>query len=261
MFRFESFGSGSSGNSYYLETEEGGLLIDAGVGIRKLKKYFYEYGVSFGKIKGILVTHNHVDHVRCLGILNQKEKLPVYLTRGVLKGIKENPVISKKPLPETTNFIQKEKPFNLIGLEITPFEVPHDSVDNVGYMIRHKDTKFCLVTDCGRWTPTIDKYVSQVSHLVLESNFDADMLAHGPYPLYLQNRIRNGNGHLDNTLAAEVISQHQHHLKHVWLCHLSEKNNTPQKALEASHSVLHADSQLCIEALDRILPSKLYDLE
>lgn len=261
MFRFESFGSGSSGNSYYLQTEEGGIFIDAGVGIRKLKKYLHEYGVSLGKTRGVLVTHNHVDHVRCLGILNQKEHLPVFLTEEVMAGIKENPVITKKPLKESTHYIEKEKSFEIIGLEVTPFEVPHDSKDNVGYMIKHNETVFCIVTDCGHLTSTIEKYIEQASFLVLESNYDPDMLAHGPYPVFLQNRIRNGYGHLANNLAADIINRHQHHLKRVWLCHLSEKNNTPELALKSAQNALEKDSHVIIEALDRFTPSRLYDLE
>jgi len=261
MFKFESFGSGSSGNSYYICTEEGGIIIDAGIAVRKYQKALYEYGISLGKVAGILVTHNHVDHVRCLGLISNKHKLSVYLTKEVMEGIKENPVISKKPEPDLIKYIKKEEIFNILDLEITAMEVPHDSKDCVGYFIKHKDTTFCIITDCGQWTPTIEKYVSQTEYLVLESNYDPHMLATGPYPVFLQNRIRNGHGHLANNQAAEVISRHQHHLKKVWLCHLSEKNNTPQAALATAQEAIAGNENIKIIALPRTSPSSIYELE
>ncbi len=261
MFRFESFGSGSSGNAYYICTEAGAILIDAGVAIRRFQKDMRNYGASLGKVAGILVTHNHVDHVRCLGILNNKHEIPVYLTDLTMQGIKENPVITKKPNTANSHIIEKDKSFRILDLEITPFEVPHDSKDCVGYFIRHGATTFCIVTDCGNWTDTIDKYVAQAEHIVLESNYDPIMLSSGPYPIFLQNRIRNGHGHLSNDQAAEVIKQHQHHLKNIWLCHLSEKNNTPQAALESACSALCENSTTKITALSRITPSNFFDLE
>lgn len=260
MLYFESFGSGSSGNLYYIKTEEGAFFIDAGVGIRKLKKYLREYGISLGQIDGILVTHNHVDHVRSLGLLNQKDHLTVYMTRGVRDGIMENPVITRKPLTETSVIIEKQKPFTLAGAEITAFEVPHDSKDNVGYLIRHNNVAFCIVTDCGQWTREIEDHVSQATHLVVESNYDRLMLSQGPYPARLQHRISNGYGHFENALAADVIRRHQHHLRHVWLCHLSENNNTPRLALQSARAALNENSLLPIDVLDRTLPSRLFQL-
>ena len=261
MLRFESFGSGSSGNLYYLESPEGAVLIDAGVGIRKIKKYFREYGIKICKIKGIIVTHNHMDHVRCLGILNEKDGMPVYLTEKTFEGIKENPAITKKPKKETTTFIEKNKPFTLAGMEICAFNVPHDSKDNVGYHIKYGETSFCLVTDCGHWTEEIDAYVGNSSYLVLESNYDTLLLERGPYPKKLKNRITNGNGHLSNKTASEIIAQHQHHLKKVWLCHLSEKNNTLQHALTSAKENLNDDKKEIVEVLTRTLPSKMFEFE
>ncbi len=261
MFRFESFGSGSSGNLYYVESDEGAILIDAGIGIRKIRKYFREYGIKVCNIKGILVTHNHMDHVKSVGILNQKDGFPVYLTQKTFEGIRENPAITKKPIRENTVIIEKNTPFDIAGVNVCAFEVPHDSKDNVGFFIRHGNTTLCLVTDCGMLTDTIDSFIVQTDFLVLESNYDADMLERGPYPERLKRRIRSGNGHLSNLLAATVVGKHQNHLKHVWLCHLSEKNNTPEHALHAVRSTLVADKRSSIDALDRTRPSKMFDLE
>lgn len=258
MVQFESFGSGSSGNLYYIKSDKGALLIDAGIGIRKMRKFFREYGIRMSDIKGVLVTHNHMDHVRCLGILNQKDNLPVYMTAKVFDGIKENPAINKKPLLDKTTIIEKEKPFELSGFEIHAFEVPHDSKDNVGYFLKKDEIAFCIVTDCGSWTNDIEKYVSKATYLVLESNYDTKMLEEGPYSKKLKLRISNSNGHLSNEVASTIIQRHQSHLKHIWLCHLSEKNNTPEKALMSAKKVLYEDKKEIVETLSRTTPSKLY---
>lgn len=260
MFTFQSIGSGSSGNSYYIQSEAGALLIDAGIAIRKLRKQMHEYGLSLGKVAGILVTHHHIDHVRSLGILNNKDNIRVYMTDKTRLGIHFNPTITKKPLPNRTTIIHHGQPLQIADMEITPFAVPHDSRDNSGFLVRHGDTRLCIVTDCGHWTDEIEHHVSQATHLVLESNYDPLMLARGPYPIMLQNRIRNGNGHFSNPQAAEIIARHQNHLHNIWLCHLSEKNNTPDIALQTALAALnHADVEII--ALEREKPSRKYDLE
>jgi phosphoribosyl 1,2-cyclic phosphodiesterase len=261
MFRFESFGSGSSGNLYYVESDNGAILIDAGLGIRKIRKYFREYGIKMCNIKGILVTHNHMDHVMSVGILNKKDGFPVYLTQKVFEGIVENPAITNKPVKENTFFVNKLKPFNIAGFDVCAFDVPHDSKDNVGYFISHYGTSLCLVTDCGMLTDTIDGFIAQADYLILESNYDELLLERGPYPQKLKQRIRGGNGHLSNPLAASVIFKHQSHLRHVWLCHLSEKNNTPECALQTVRNALAYNGKCPVETLDRTNPSKMFDLE
>ena len=239
------------------------MLIDAGIAIRKFRKQTHEYGLSLGKVAGILITHHHIDHVRALGILNHKDGIPVYMTELTKKGIACNPAITKKPDPGRTTIIQPAQTLSLIDLQITPFGVPHDSKDNSGYFIRHGNTNFCIVTDCGKWTDEIEHYVSQATHLVLESNYDPDMLARGPYPAMLQNRIRSGKGHLSNPQAAEIITRHANHLHNIWLCHLSEQNNTPELALASAREALASCGNTTTElvALSREKPSSLYKLE
>lgn len=260
MFSFQSIESGSSGNSYYLHTDAGALLIDAGIAERRFRKQTHQYGMSIGKVAAVLVTHHHIDHIRALGILSQKDGLPVYMTEETKKGIFLNRHITKKPRLESITTIYKGNTFRLLDMDITPFGVPHDSRDNSGFLICRGSVRLCIVTDCGHWTDEIERYVSQATHLVLESNYDPDMLASGPYPLILQDRIRNGNGHLSNPQAAEVIARHCQHLKMIWLCHLSEQNNTPSLALDSAMRAL-GDGLTTIVALDREKPSKQFDLE
>lgn len=267
MFQFQSFGSGSSGNAYVIRTDGAQIMIDAGVAIRKLRKMLREYGVSIGKMNGILVTHNHIDHVRSLGVLTIKDNVRSFLTEGTLKGIHMNPRITKKPNPDTITVIEKGQPFVIGDLEVTAFSVPHDAADNVGYFIRHGQTCFCLVTDCGHWTDEIDHYVGEATHLVVESNYDEQMLSTGPYPIFLQNRIRGVHGHLSNHETADVIHRHGHHLRNIWLCHLSDHNNTRDLALQsalnawAEQSGTDIASSPQIIALEREQPSPVFDLE
>lgn len=258
MLKIQSFGSGSSGNLYHITTDKGQIFIDAGIPIRKLRKLFREHGVSPSKIDGILITHDHADHVRSVGALNKKNGIEIYATHLVSEGIKSNPAISQKPLTEKTHTITKGNPFYIAGMKVVAFEVPHDSHDNVGYLLTYENTRLCIVTDCGKPTVEIENHISQATHLILESNYDKEMLENGPYPLRLRRRITNGFGHLSNDLAAEIIQRHRHHLKKVWLCHISENNNTPTLALTTTKK---AADELTIVALDREKPSTAETLE
>lgn len=269
-FNFRSLGSGSSGNSYLFETEEGFFLIDAGVGIRKIQKYLIESGVSLTKLKALFLTHDHSDHSRnagCLQLSAQKKGivLPVFTTEKVIQGIQANPTITKKPVHEWIHYIQKEQTIECCGCRLTAFEVPHDSNDNVGYLIEHQNRSICLITDVGEITNEIEKYIQKTTQLILESNYDDKMLDDGPYPEILKRRIRSGSGHLCNLKAAETIYNHRKQLEKVWLCHLSENNNTPEKAFEMVLNVFHGNGLkmsdfIDLQVLMRKTPSTVFHL-
>ena len=266
MLKFICLGSGSSGNSYFLYTENYGVLIDAGVGIRTLKKHFINNGLSISQIKAVLVTHDHADHIKAVGNLSNDYNIPIYATEEVHEGIKRNYCVSLKPSNEHIYVIEKNKTFNLDELEITPFEVPHDSNDNVGYSIKCKDVTFCLITDCGHIEDYFKEYISDANYLVLEANHDIDMLMMGPYPAHLKGRIRSGRGHLCNKEAAQLLTDCMtEKMKHVWLCHLSEENNHPELARKTVDAHLRsygiiAGKDIELEILKRRVTSKIYDL-
>jgi len=228
--RFLCLGSGSSGNCFYFQNREGAFLIDAGIGIRKLAKYFTQYGISLSNIRAVFLTHDHIDHIRCAYSLATKYNLPIYATDGVWQGIDANPVISHKIPVAIRNIIRKNEVINFLGCELTPFTVPHDSNDNVGYFIAYDDIRVAHITDDGSMTEEIDRFIEMANHLIIESNYDEDMLRTGPYPYLLKKRISSLIGHLSNREATETICRHYKHLSHVWLCHISANNNTPQKA-------------------------------
>lgn len=264
-YKFFSLGSGSSGNCSYLGNEDYGILIDAGVGIRKMIKTLKEYGISMNKIRGVLITHDHADHIKTVGCLGVKHNLPIYTTKAIHYGIYRSRFLQGE-LNGSRKIIQKESPFEIEDLTITAFEVPHDSIENVGYHIQFGDQTFVLATDVGQITPTIHKYASQANHLVMESNYDDDMLARGHYPMHLKQRISSGMGHLSNHLSAQFLSSIYHQeMKNIWLCHLSQDNNNPELAYNTIAESLikvgaRIDDTLSLQTLSRYKASGLREL-
>lgn len=263
--RFFSLGSGSSGNCYYLGNHDYGILIDAGVGIRKIVKTLREYGVSFEKIRGVLVTHDHADHIKTVGCLATKYSLPIYATQGVHYGIQRSKY-TQTQLNGSRRVIKQDESFDIEGFKITAFEVLHDSIENVGYHISFENQQFVLATDVGQITPKIREYAEKANHLVIEANYDDNMLANGHYPTYLKQRICNGMGHLSNHISAKFIqSIYNDKLKNIWLCHLSQDNNMPEIAYETvAKALVEAGAKigenLSLETLSRYKASGLKEL-
>lgn len=261
-YKFFSIGSGSSGNCSYLGTREYGILIDAGVGIRTIKKALREYGVSFDKIIAVLITHDHADHIKMVGYFGDKCNIPIYATQAVHEGILRNRAV-QVGLHQSRRIIEKETPFFIKDFKITAFEVPHDSIDNVGFHIELDEQVFVLATDIGRITDTIKRYASQAHHLVIEANYDDYMLQAGRYPYYLKQRITNGMGHLSNQhSAAFIASIYNERMQNIWLCHLSQDNNHPELAYKTVELALAANGiivgkNIRLEALSRFKVSGL----
>lgn len=266
MLKFISFGSGSSGNCYYLYTETDSLMIDIGVGIRVLKKHFHNYGLRLEDIRHVLVTHDHADHVKSVGSLSNDYHLSVYTTRKVHEGIGRNYCVRKKISPDHKCVIEKNVPFELGEFRITPFGVPHDSTDNVGYQVECQGVTFCLITDVGHITEEMYDFIGRANYLVIEANHSVDMLLQGNYPQYLKDRILGPNGHLSNDACGKAIAEHAtEKLRHVWLCHLSEENNHPELARKTVEQILHGygivvGKDFELEVLKRKTPSEIFTL-
>lgn len=267
MLRFISIGSGSSGNCYYLQTANDAMLIDAGVGMRTLKKHLHNYNIQLNSVKRILITHDHADHVKAVGVISTEYNIPVYATNEVHNGIYCNYCVSKKILPDNVRVIQKGEKVILGDFAITPFAVPHDSSGNVGYRIEHEGVTFCLMTDVGHVTEEMQHFISEANYLVIEANYDEEMLKNGSYPQHLKVRIDGPTGHLSNLACAEAIAHYATaDLKHVWLCHLSEENNHPVLALKTVEQTLRGygivvGKDFKVEDLKRKSPSEIYNLE
>lgn len=270
MLHFVSFGSGSSGNCSMLYTDDESIVIDAGVGMRTLRKYLREYGLSIRKSLGILITHDHADHVRSVGCLSTDFNLPVYTTKLVHEGISKNWSVKRKIPYENKHFIEKGLPFQVGSFTITAFEVPHDSTDNVGYIIEKDDITFVLMTDIGHMTDEIKTAIGRANYLVIEADYEQQMLESGPYSQHLKERIAGFFGHQSNYECAMALAENATpKLRHAWLCHLSDENNHPDLALKTVKQLLRgrgivagndpgADFQL--DVLKRKTPSSIFDL-
>lgn len=255
--RFISFGSGSSGNCYYFEHQGEGFVVDIGIGIRAFKKQMANYGLARPRVKAILVTHDHNDHVRAVGPVANELKVPVYASASVQEAIRESRYIRRKPQPEFCRSFMPGENLTIGAFVIDTFVVPHDSTENIGYFITCGAVKCCLMTDIGCYTDEMKHYVSQADYIIIEANYDSEMLRTGPYPAYLKKRIASDTGHSSNAETAAILRNHlSPQAKHVWLCHLSAENNTPQKALGEMRDTLACP----VEALPRTVPSGLIDL-
>lgn len=231
--RFMSFGSGSSGNCSYVGDSQGGFLIDAGVDPQTVVTELHERGIEMTKVRGILLTHDHGDHVRYIySLLRNNRHLLVYCTPKIMNGVLRRHSISRR-IRDYHRAIYKEFEFKVGNFVITPFEVSHDGTDNCGFFITHGPYSMAVATDLGCITERVRFYLSQVNFMVIESNYDHEMLMTGNYPDYLKARIIADHGHLDNRESAAFVAEvWTPKLTHVFLCHLSQDNNRPEKALE-----------------------------
>lgn len=236
---FISFGSGSSGNCSYIGSGKGGILIDAGVKDTYVEETLTQHGISMRDVGGILLTHDHSDHVRYVyTLLRANKHMRLFCTNRVLTGILRRHSISKR-IKEYHTPIFKEIPFRIFDFEITAFEVPHDGSDNMGFSVEFDGRHFVLATDLGAVTERARHYMSQANYLMIEANYDLQMLRTGRYPEYLKARIQTASGHLDNTDTAAFLKEIVNPaLEYIFLCHLSQDNNTPEKALAAVRAAL-----------------------
>lgn len=261
-YKLISLSSGSNGNCYYLGTSQYGILIDAGIGIRTIKKYLREYGIALETIVAVLITHDHADHIKSVGGLGCKLSIPVYATETVHYGIERSPYV-RESINGSRRIIEKDKTFEIKDFRITAFEVPHDTIENVGYKIEVGDRSIVLATDIGRITDKIVEYAGTANHLIIEANYDEEMLRNGRYPHYLKKRITSGMGHLSNRLTGELLCNIYHNkLDEIWLCHLSQDNNHPELAYKTIESALHnqgikVGKDIILKTLSRGKPSGL----
>lgn len=264
MVRFMSFSSGSCGNCYYFGDEDNGVLIDAGVSLRRLKKTLEENRLSYDSFGAVLVTHDHLDHIRHLGSFCKRLCKPVYAT-SVLHGALARHTFTADHIASCRRVLPDEGSTTVCGMDVHHFVVPHDATQTVGYAISYKDHKFVIMTDMGRMTDEAVHYASQADTVVLESNYDMDMLMSGPYTYDLKMRIVQGNGHLSNDECASAIRRFWHPgLRNIFLCHLSENNNTASLAYACSSEALAQigvqKGTVSLRCLPRTYPSPLFTL-
>lgn len=246
--RFISFGSGSSGNCSYLGFDSGegrstGILIDAGVEPDRVYEALRDNRIDIRNISGILLTHDHGDHVRyAYNIVRANRHMVIYTTMRTMTGILRRHSISRR-IKDYQKIIYIEHPFEAAAFNVTAFKTSHDGTENVGFAIASKegDHHFVIATDTGFITPEADRYLRMANYIVIESNYDMQMLMTGPYPEYLKARIIGERGHMDNAETARYLADIVgSHVSHVFLCHISDENNTPELAYNATAESLKA---------------------
>lgn len=228
--------SGSSGNSIYIENKGSRILIDAGVSAKRLESALREREVEADSLGGILVTHEHTDHIAGLSVLARRYKLPVYLTKGTYEAARPKLAYAERI---DFRFIQPDRPFELADMAVKPFRTPHDAADSVGYRIDTGQGVFSVASDIGRWTETIAEAVSGSDLIFIEANYDPDMLWTGPYPWPLKRRIDSEFGHLSNGDCGEAMERLvREGTSRFVLIHLSQENNLPNLAYSSVEQCL-----------------------
>ena len=232
-FNFVSFGSGSSGNCAFLGNQNGGVLIDAGIDPEHVYRDLKNNGINIANVKGILLTHDHADHIRyAYKIVRENKHMRIYCTPRLMGGLLRHHNVSRR-IKDYQVSIFKEISFFLAGMKITAFDTSHDAIDNMGFCFEAGGKSFVIATDMGIITERAQHYMSSANYLMIESNYDLNMLTSGRYPEYLKARVKSEKGHLDNKVAAQFVATHLHdNLKWVFLCHLSNDNNKPEIAVQ-----------------------------
>ncbi len=262
---FLSLASGSSGNCYYVGTPNYGILIDAGINIRTIRKTLKDNEIDFDKIVAVLVTHDHADHIKTVGCLGEKYNIPIYSTELIHDGIDRSRFV-EETLFQSRKIIQKEVPFMIRDFRIEAFEVPHDSSDSVGYMIEYENQRFTIATDVGYITDTVARYLCMAHHIVVEANYDEEMLRFGNYPEFLKERVSSKSGHLSNKDVADFLATHfSPEWKNIWLCHLSRENNHPELVFKTvdirlMQEGIRTGKDLNLNVLKRMTPSEVFEL-
>lgn len=264
-FEFCTLASGSSGNCHYFGSEEQGILVDAGISARRIKKSLDEIGAGIERIKAIFITHDHIDHISALTRLTKKYQIPVYCTEGTWKGILRN----RATFDVDQSMYHEIKPFKRYvagGFAVEAFPTSHDAHGSVGYYISNNIKSITVATDLGYICDNAAKYLKQCDAMFIESNYDEHMLLFGSYPDHLKQRIHGPTGHLCNSHTAQFLAEnYRKGISHIVLGHLSAENNTPDKALETLHEAFTnkgiALNGTIIKALARGERSELYFLD
>ena len=237
MLRFCPLFSSSSGNSVYIGDREGGILVDVGRSAKQTDLMLNKIGVDASTLKGILITHEHTDHINGLKVFASKHNIPVYAAPGTLLALKEKGVLT----PSHIDIAINTDDISVAGLNIKPFRTSHDCADGRGYVITGCDgvTRIALATDTGFVSPDLLSTITGCKLVYLESNHDVAMLRSGPYPFTLQKRILSDKGHLSNEACADALCALVNKgTTHVVLAHLSKDNNTPTLAHDTSVATL-----------------------
>lgn len=262
--RLCSIASGSSGNCIYVGSDATHLLVDTGISGKRIEEGLRRLELSGRDVDGILITHEHSDHISGLGVISRKYGIPIYATRGTLRaieGLKNGPDI------ELFHEIKEDCRFTIKDLTVYPMHISHDAAQPVAYKFGFGDKKIAICTDIGVFNDYTVECLKGVDALLLEANHDVNMLQVGPYPYYLKQRILGDRGHLSNENAGRLLNRIlSERTKSIVLGHLSQENNLPQLAFEAVRmeitmgSCPYTAEDFDIMVANRTEPSKIIEV-
>ena len=226
MMEMYSLISGSSGNSTLITDGKTNLLVDCGTSGKRIFSALEHTGTAASEINAVLVTHEHSDHTKGVGVVARRLGIPIYATSGTHRNMEIGAVDDSQ-----IRIIFADEPFSIGDIEITPFEIPHDAAEPCGYRFTDGTDKIAVATDIGHMNDYLMEKLFGCSSILLESNHDIDMLRYGEYPYMLKKRILGDRGHLSNVSAAQTaLELVRSGTKHIMLGHLSDKNNLPEIA-------------------------------
>ena len=261
MLNFCSLYSGSSGNSLFVQTENAKILVDCGVSCKKVEEGLKHLNVDPSSIDAVIVTHEHSDHVKGLGTFSKKFDIPIYANQETLDNMEAQTSKMSKSNINTFKVLDK---FEVADLEIHPFPISHDAANPCGFNIYKDGKKISIATDIGTMDTKTVKQLEDSIFILLESNYDPDILRCSPYPYLLKRRIAGPTGHLSNSTAGETISYlMKSGLQTAMLGHLSKENNFPELAYKTVAEELINNKQdlnkINLSVASRDLPGKLLE--
>jgi len=231
--RLCSIASGSSGNCTYVGSEATHLLIDVGISGKRAESGLNTLGLTGRDVDGILITHEHADHIAGLGVLTRKYDIPIYATKGTINAIQMTKQVGEID-PALFCEIKEDDRFTIKDLTVNPMKISHDAAQPVAYRISYGNKRVGICTDLGVYNDYTAECLKGMDVILLEANHDVNMLQVGPYPYYLKQRILGDKGHLSNENSGKLLSRLLHDgLKQIVLGHLSKENNLPELAYEA----------------------------
>ena len=262
MLKFCSLYSGSSGNCLYVDSNNTKILIDSGTSCKKICEGLASINSSIENIDAILVTHEHSDHIQSLGMVSKKFDIPVYANLETWNAMESQKAkISEKNI----HIFENDTDFLIKDLTIHPFSTPHDAANPCGFNIHNGKKRLSIATDLGHMDNKIIEELKGSSFILLESNYDPEILKVSRYPFSLKNRISGPNGHLSNSTAGKTISVlMKNDLKEVMLGHLSKENNFPELAYQTvAEELMNSNNDINtikLSVASRTNPSKIINL-
>ena len=237
--------SGSKGNCYYIESDETKILVDAGITIRQARLRLEHHDKDLDSVTDLLVTHDHSDHCRYLADYSRRLNVRVHATKPTLNAIARRP--KSTGTINNASCFQAGESLTVGDLKVHSIPTPHDAADGVAFVLENESHRVGILTDLGHAFAGLREVLQSLDAVIIESNYDEEMLRSGPYPEFLKQRIRGSGGHLSNEDSAKLIhTATNERLKWVCLCHLSDENNCPDTAIRTHQQWLGEDYPLHI---------------